>query len=122
MNTTDAMAPCGIDCAACNLFRAPIDEQAAGALVGWFRKAGWLKADEGAQEIMRRGPYCNGCRGDRSVQWSGNCTIRQCCIDTRKLQHCSDCSEFPCDKLVAWGKSPPHHAAALARLSAMRAG
>lgn len=119
MNDAEKIAPCGIDCTACSLLRAPTDEQAAGALVGWFRSQGWLKPEEGAGEIMSRGPYCSGCRGDRAVQWSGDCAIRQCCTDSRHLRSCSDCTDFPCQNLVRWGENAPHHAAALIRLRSM---
>ena len=114
------MAPCGLDCSGCDLYRAVSDEKAAESLVPWFRHEGWLKAEEGAREIMCRGPYCKSCRGDRSVQWSGDCAIRQCCTDERHLQFCSDCAEFPCEKLVSWAQ-PPHHAQALNRLKSMQA-
>jgi hypothetical protein len=113
-------APCGIDCGRCNLFCAPDDEQAAASLVAWFKNEGWLKEDEGAREIMKRGPYCNGCRGDRSVQWSGDCLIRKCCVDDRRLQFCSECDEFPCETLVSWARNGAHHAQALDRLKAMK--
>jgi hypothetical protein len=114
------LAPCGLDCSGCNLYRAVSDEAAAQSLVGWFSSQGWLKSGEGAREIMARGPYCSACRGDRSVQWSGDCAIRKCCIDERHLSFCSDCDEFPCPKLEAWGQNAGHHAKALERLRTMR--
>lgn len=116
----DGMAVCGIDCDHCNLLRAPVDEKAAESLVGWFRAEGWLKEGEGSAEVMKRGPYCAGCRGDRNVQWSGDCWVRACCLDTRHLNNCSECPEFPCTKLTEWGRKGAHHAQALERLEAMR--
>jgi hypothetical protein len=115
-----SVVPCGIDCAGCNLFRAPTDENAAQSLVAWFRQQGWLKDGEGARAVMGRGPYCHGCRGDRSVQWSGDCKIRKCCTDERQLQSCSACPDFPCAALNAWAQNGAHHAKALERLRSMR--
>jgi hypothetical protein len=120
MEMRGAIAPCGLDCSACNLFLAPSDQMAAETLVEWFRHQGWLKPNEGASEIMSRGPYCNGCRGDRSVQWSGDCRIRACCTDQRKLESCSACADFPCAILTEWGEHGAHHAAALERLRDVR--
>lgn len=120
MAKSGALAVCGLDCSGCNLFCAVDDEKAAASLVPWFADMGWLKAGEGAREIMLRGPYCNGCRGDRSVQWSGDCKIRLCCVEERHLEFCSDCAEFPCAKLSEWAKHGAHHARALEFLRAKR--
>jgi hypothetical protein len=114
------IAACGLDCSGCNLFCAVTDERAAQSLVSWFRQEGWLKPDEGGREIMCRGPYCKGCHGDRSVQWSGDCWIRKCCVDDRKLRFCSDCSEFPCEMLAQWSKTAAKYTTAFNRLLSMR--
>jgi hypothetical protein len=116
------LAPCGIDCSCCELFLAANDEQAAQSLVPWFRSQGWLKPNEGAAEIMQRGPYCDSCRGDQSVQWSGDCRIRECCVDRRGLNSCGDCADLPCAALITWSQEAAHHAQALNRLRSMRAG
>lgn len=81
------LAPCGIDCANC--------------------------------DILAHGD-CDGCRGNRTRQWSGNCTIRACCADTKHLTLCNQCGEFVCQKLNEWAKPYPHHAAAIRRLEAMK--
>ena len=99
---------------------AKTDEAAAQSLVGWFRQEGWLKEQEGPREIMQRGPYCNGCHGDRSVQWSGDCEIRACCVDAKHHTFCSECDSFPCNRLTEFGKRGPKYAAALERLTVMR--
>ncbi len=114
------IAVCGLDCGACHLFSASTNEPAAEALVGWFRAEGWLKATEGACEIMQRGPYCKGCHGDRSVQWSGDCWIRACCVDEKQLMSCSDCQTFPCQRLTEWSQKNARYAQALNRLRLMQ--
>ena len=80
------LAPCGIDCATC--------------------------------DILARGE-CAGCQGDRRKQWSGDCGIRQCCVDDTHLAFCNQCSGFPCGALKDWAAAYPHHGAALERLRSM---
>jgi hypothetical protein len=61
--------------------------------------------------------YCNGCQGDRSVHWSGNCEILLCCVDKQHQQHCGQCAELmDCDKLEAFASGDARHASAVSRL------
>jgi len=114
------IAVCGIDCSSCELFAASTDERAAESLVEWFRREGWLKETEGAGEIRQRGPYCNGCHGDRCVQWTRDCWIRTCCVDEKRLGSCSGCGDFPCARLTEWAQKNPRYAQALSRLRSMQ--
>ena len=114
------VAVCGLECGKCNLFLAANDEKEAETLVGWFRQQGWLKENEGAAEIMARGPYCKGCHGDPAVQWSGDCWVRKCCVGEKHHRYCSECAEFPCGKLEEWSKKSRRYAAALDRLKSLR--
>lgn len=115
------IAACGLDCTGCNLFLAKTDEKSAASLVEWFKQEGWLKAHEGAKEIMDRGPYCLGCHGDQSIQWSGGeCWIRKCCVVDKGLKFCSECQQFPCAKLSDWSRQNARYTAAMDRLRLMR--
>jgi hypothetical protein len=116
------MAPCGIDCNDCNLYRADFEAERAEALVPWFREMGWIGADEGSAAVMAKAPFCAGCLGDRAVQWSENCEIRACCVDQRGLAHCGACADFTCRALSEFEASAGHHAAAVERLRVMRGG
>jgi hypothetical protein len=116
------IAVCGLDCTACPLRKASFDVEAAQCLVGWFRELGLVKKDEGASELMARGPYCQGCRGDRSVHWSADCWILKCCVDGKGLEYCYECESFPCEQLNEWAKEREDYAEALNRLRAMREG
>src|SRR5688572_21872001 len=99
--TKDPMiAACGISCGDCNLYCATVDEEAAAQLVPWFKQEGRLGPGEGAAEVMCRGPYCQGCTGDPATQWTNDCWIRQCCVEDRGHQFCSECRRFPCDALA----------------------
>jgi len=88
---------------------------------------GWLKPEEGKAEIIERGMYCKGCKGDRSVHWNINddgsvsCGILECCVDQRGLQFCSECVDFPCGRLIEWSKENEKYGEALTRLKAMNA-
>jgi len=121
------IAACGLDCESCSIRRLPFDEGVADEVVDWYRQMGWLQPAEGRDEAVERGMTCRGCRGDRSVHWSvgndgtGSCWILACCVDTKGLDHCSDCGEFPCDRLVAWSKGNDEYAKAFEGLRSMRA-
>ena len=119
------IAACGLNCEACAIRRIPSDGKAAEDCVQWFRDMGWLRPEEGKAEILERGMYCNGCKGDRSVHWSVNddgtvsCGILECCVDQREQQFCSECGEFPCDRLKEWSKENKTYGEAFNRLKTM---
>lgn len=115
------IAVCGLDCTDCDLRRAPTSAQAAQRVIDWFRSEGWLDLHEGLAEILRRGLYCQGCRGDRSQHWSPDCAILTCCLDKKELASCHECADFSCPQLDAWSDQGTRYAAALARLRWMRA-
>jgi hypothetical protein len=87
-------------------------------MVAWFKHMGWLKEAEGVADAIERKMYCNGCQGERSVHWSGNCTILLCCVDEKHKQHCGECAELmSCDKLEAFASDEhAHHKEAVVRL------
>ena len=120
MASTQLIAVCGLDCTGCPLLNAATDEGAAQDLVGWFRHEGWLKEHESVAEIMARGPYCQGCRGDRSIHWSANCWILKCCVDDRGHEFCYECEAFPCQRLADWATQNERYTQALDHLRDMR--
>lgn len=114
------IAVCGIDCTDCPLRKSATDVKAAEALVGWFRDMGWIKENEGAAEIMARGTYCRGCRGDRKVHWSADCWILKCCVDEKHLASCHECEGFPCAQLEEWAAQNDRYTEALNRLHSIK--
>jgi hypothetical protein len=111
--TTKTIAPCGLDCAACDIYRAPQCPEVAQGVVDWLR-------DERGIECGTDTIRCGTCRGDRAACWSEDCEIRACCVDDRKLQSCHQCAEMPCERLTTWARQGEHHAMALERLQAMK--
>lgn len=115
------IAVCGIDCTNCPLLKASRgDAQAAEHLAGWWRSEGWLKEDEGATEVLLRGPHCLGCRGDRATHWSANCWILKCCVDDKGLGSCHECGEFACEQLLEWAAQNDGYTEALNCLRRMK--
>ena len=114
------IAVCGLDCGKCDLFRVPTDSEAAERVTAWFKNMGWLQEDEDVSDVVRKSPYCKGCRGDRSVHWSADCWILKCCFDDKGLEFCYECDTFPCEQLSNWGNENARYAQALGRLKHMR--
>ena len=120
------IAVCGLDCAGCGLYKASLgDVEAAQSLVGWWKGEGWLKEDEGVDEVLARGPHCLGCGGDRSKHWAANCKILHCCVDQKGLTSCHECDDFVCERLEEWAQNAhpiqsAKYAKALDRLRGMR--
>ncbi|MBP3636543.1 MAG: DUF3795 domain-containing protein [Clostridia bacterium] len=111
-------AACGLDCNACDLYKAKTDRRAAENLVPWFRQRGWISADEGAEAVMARVPFCEGC-WETGVNWCGNCHMRTCC-QQKDLADCGKCDSFPCKAYVEWTVDTPHHIEAMNKLFAQR--
>jgi hypothetical protein len=117
MDAPEMMAVCGLDCGTCDIRRVPADPEAAQRVVEWFHQREWLEEDEGVAEILERGMYCQGCRGDRSLHWSPDCQLLICCIDEKHLEHCAQCADFVCQKLDAFSNDgQAHHKVAVERL------
>ena len=116
----EMIAVCGLDCSPCEIRTAPNEPDAAQRLVAWFKKEGWLKENEGMNEVIERRMYCSGCRGDRSVHWSSDCWILKCCVDDKGHEFCYECGMFPCERLSEWAKQNDDYNQALQRLKKMK--
>ncbi|MGE5594000.1 MAG: DUF3795 domain-containing protein [Betaproteobacteria bacterium] len=106
------IAPCGLNCGACDIFRAPGDPETMKRILRWFEKERGLKLRE---EDVR----CDGCLGDRSKHWSADCWILRCSVDDNGLRSCAECSRFPCARLEEWAGSDDGYRKALERLKSM---
>ncbi len=107
------IAPCGIDCAKCDILAATDDPKIAQHISDWFKQ-------EMNKDIDPKDIRCAGCREDRDKHWSADCWILKCCVDDRGLQYCFQCDEFPCEKLVKWSQQDEGYGRALQRLKDMK--
>jgi hypothetical protein len=114
------MAVCGLECSTCTLRTYPYDPAAADEILAWFHKEGWLKEGEGLEEALARKMVCTGCHSSRDTHWSADCWILRCAVDRRGLDNCSQCPEFACERLMAWGTGNEGYAAGLERLRGLR--
>lgn len=84
---TALVAPCGIDCGVCELYLARYNTELMDHLI----------ASGFSEDVLP----CDGCRVNR-----GKCPILpfNCatyeCADEKGVAYCSECSEFPCHKLM----------------------
>lgn len=118
-------AACGIDCSACHQYKATVaqDMKAAEALVPWFASQGWIGENEGAEAVMQKAPLCKGCWDiTADCFWHCGCgsrDFRLCCTE-KQIDHCGQCSAFPCEDYKAWSQWHEGHQKAMARLLAQR--
>ena len=108
------IAVCGLICTGCDIMEATNNPEIAKGIANWFKNE--LKEDVKPEDIT-----CAGCKGDRDIHWSADCWILKCCVDDKGLEFCSECGDFPCDKLVDWSKENGRYAEALDRLNEMKA-
>ena len=101
------MAACGIDCSECNMYKVTMEQdiKAAESLVEWFKSRGWIGENEGAEAIMQKNPLCTGCWNiTDDCFWKCGCyniDFRVCCNE-RQINHCGECSDFPCEHYAAF--------------------
>lgn len=110
---------CGLNCKACDIYMVSTDEKAANRVTKWFKEMGWLDKDEGISELRESAPYCLGCRDDSEIHWSPDCWILECCFHEKGLKYCSECKQFPCDKLISRSEKSQRYSRALQRLKEM---
>jgi len=115
MNTS-MLAACGLNCETCEIRLAPFNQNAATAVLKWFKSQGWLAENAGMPEVLERKMYCTGCLGSRETHWSADCWILACCVDQRSRNNCSECPDFPCDRLIEWSEQDMIYKEALANL------
>ena len=50
---------------------------------------------------------CGGCIGTMGQPFHGACPVAECCQE-KKLVHCGQCAEFPCELLRQYSCDPVH--------------
>jgi hypothetical protein len=86
MDHTTIIAPCGLDCSDCQMFKA---KHSIGLRISISDKTG----------IPINRAFCSSCRGEDGVIGSHKiteaCAVSKCSRE-RSVQFCCDCEDFPC--------------------------
>ena len=53
---------------------------------------------------------CTGCTNMEKPFWGGECGVKSCC-ETKQLDHCGICSDFPCEMVATMGKEQGYDSA-----------
>ena len=119
------MAACGVDCNECGSYKVTMenDMESAEGLVAWYRSTGWIGEDEGAEAVMAKNPLCKGCWNTTDDCFfkcgCGSRDFRICCTE-KQINHCGECSDFPCAHYQEWVSWTEHHEKAMAHLLSLR--
>lgn len=102
MNNRNYDSYCGLYCGACDILTAYKTGHKtrfsyfwSGTLLKRFLRAQGVDfQDDESLELK-----CNGCKSDSLFINCKTCEIRKCAIG-KKVDHCTDCTEYPCSTLV----------------------
>lgn len=97
MDKREMVAPCGIYCPGCPAYKAQFDEALAKELSEKFN-------------LPIEKVKCAGCRPSKGIvmAWTRPCPT-YVCAESKNVEFCSECDEFPCIKLAPYVKSPRPH-------------
>jgi predicted RNA-binding Zn-ribbon protein involved in translation (DUF1610 family) len=63
---------------------------------------------------------CEGCKTDVVEDWCIDCDFKSCAGD-RGLKFCSECNEYPCDRIADFNNDEwSHHSSVIANLDGIR--
>lgn len=119
------LAACGVDCSECGQYKVTMEQdfKAAESMVAWFRSMGWIGENEGAQAVMKKAPLCKGCwNTTEDCFWKCGCGSKdfRICCEERRINHCGECAEFPCENYKEWTEWHETHKNAMAYLMSLR--
>ena len=117
------MAACGIDCSQCGSYKVTTEQDLKEAenLVEWYRGNGWIGANAGVEAVLELNPLCTGCwntvKDDCFFKCGcGSRDFRVCCTE-KQINHCGECSDFPCEHYKEWASWTDSHKTMEALLS-----
>lgn len=91
---------CGLYCGACNIL-----------IANW---SGTVEELAQAWNVDASTLHCQGCKSGVVCTYCAGCGIRQC-AQSRKIEFCFECEEFPCAGLVALRNNGDPHRAVILR-------
>jgi hypothetical protein len=106
--SNELIAYCGLYCGACS-FKVAFEEN----------DKEHLMAMPAYYDKFKHKPleFCPGCRLENQCE---PCGIRDCARD-KKIEYCSFCDDFPCEKLINFNNDgKPHHAECIANLNLLK--
>lgn len=97
---------CGLFCGACPVLVANEQDRVAEIAEQW---------EENERDLV-----CHGCKTAVTCIYCRSCDIRECARD-HDVEFCSDCVEYPCDRLKSFEADPhPHHSIVIRNLIRIR--
>lgn len=110
MNSMTAI--CGLDCGGCGAYRATVNDDD-----DQRKKVAALWSQQYKAEITPEMINCQGCRSESEPLFSHCrvCEIRQC-GQTRGVENCAHCDDFPCEKISGFFKMAPEAQSNLEKL------
>jgi len=103
MSVDWSLSACGLNCAACDFYKAGYGDKAKQQeIIDWFKR------DYG-KDITPEQTMCLGCHGPRETHWSPDCKMMNCATE-KGVSICFMCPEFICEKLNSFANdgSPTH--------------
>ena len=85
---------CGYRCDLCLAYRPSVEANPSNQVVlsdGWYKYFGF--------RIPPEGVICDGCMANSGQLIDASCPVRPCVIE-RKLENCSQCADYGCEKLT----------------------
>ncbi|MCL1859816.1 MAG: DUF3795 domain-containing protein [Oscillospiraceae bacterium] len=119
------LAACGTDCNKCAAYKVTMEKdlKEAEKFVEWYRGQGWIGENEGAEAVLMKNPICTGCWNiTDDCFWKCGCgsiDFRICC-EERKINHCGECDDFPCEHYKKWVEMTPYHEKAMDYLLSLK--
>jgi hypothetical protein len=108
------ISPCGLVCSQCDAYRATqMNDPAKLELVA----ADWREryhCDDIKAELIP----CDGCMtegGRKCFHCENSCTIRPCAI-AKGVKVCSECTDYPCEKLMEFFSYAPQQSGAMKKM------
>lgn len=108
------LSVCGLNCAACDIYRASHGDEAERArIIAWFKEKRGIDLKPGQVR-------CDGCRCPPERNWSDDCAMQRCAAE-KGHRYCFECEGFPCRHTDAFANDGTvHHAQTIKNLHEIR--
>ena len=101
-NTCGGICYCGHDCGRCLMYLATVTDE-PGIASEYRRQAQAFYRDTLHMEIPPEKLVCLGGRSDTVLEVCLGCPFRKCC-QSRHIDQCKDCPDYPCDAIADYEK------------------